>query len=232
MAVSAGALKDVPGFELGATATIAALKRAEVDASDVDEVVLGCIGQVGPDVYNARRVAIAVGLPARAPAYTANRLRGSGLQAIWSGAMQMRWCGVDIALVGGDESMSRMPFYDCSARSGYKLGDRTLVYGTAMMLMDPFRGVHMELTAENVERKYGVTREQQDEFALLSQQRAASEVVRVAFAEEIVTAEVGGRRAVTVKEDEHLKPDTTLEALAKLRPAFECSTRPHDAWWY
>src|SRR5450631_2937820 len=105
-----GVFRDVPAHELGATAARAALERSRVDGADVGEVVMGCIGQVGADAYNARRVALAAGLPESTPAYTVNRLCGSGLQAIWSAAMQMRWGGVDFALAGGDESMSRMPF--------------------------------------------------------------------------------------------------------------------------
>jgi acetyl-CoA C-acetyltransferase len=215
-----GVFKDVPGFELGATASQEALKRAGVAAEDIGEVVMGCIGQVGPDAYNARRVAISAGLPKNVPAYTVNRLCGSGLQAIWSAAMQMRWGGLDFALAGGNESMTRMPFYDFGARTGYKLGDRTLMDGTVMMLTDPFHGIHMGLTAENVADKYGVSREQQDEFAVESQRRAATEAARAAFAEEIVPVEVGGRKPFTVREDEHPKPGTTMEALAGLRPAF------------
>jgi acetyl-CoA C-acetyltransferase len=215
-----GVLKDVPAHELGATAAAAALERAGVPHHDIREVVMGCIGQVGPDAYNARRVAITAGLPKSVPAYTVNRLCGSGLQAVWSAAMEMRWNGLDFALAGGDESMSRMPFYDFGARSGYRLGDRTLVDGTVMMLTDPFHDLHMGVTAENVATRYDVSRREQDEFALLSQQRAASEAARAAFAEEIVPVAVNGRRPVTVTEDQHPKPDTTVETLAGLRPAF------------
>jgi acetyl-CoA C-acetyltransferase len=215
-----GVFRDVPAHELGAVAAREALARSGVAAEDVDEVVMGCIGQVGADAYNARRVALAAGLPKSVPAYTVNRLCGSGLQAIWSAAMQMRWGGVDIALAGGDESMTRMPFYDFGARNGYRLGDRTLVDGTVMMLTDPFHQVHMGVTAENVAARYDVSREAQDEFALLSQRRAASAEAQAAFAEEITPVEVGGRRPVTVAVDEHPKPDTTLEVLAGLRPAF------------
>ncbi|MGY0541472.1 thiolase family protein [Nocardioides sp. YJ-D4] len=215
-----GAFKSVPGYELGAAAAKEALSRAGVVPEDIDEVVMGCIGQVGPDAYNARRVAVTAGLPKSVPAYTVNRLCGSGLQAIWSAAMQMRWGGVDFALAGGDESMTRMPFYDFGARDGYRLGDRSLVDGTVMMLTDPFHGIHMGITAENVAKKYGVSREAQDEFALVSQHRAASEAAKAAFAEEIVPVEVPGRKAHTVSLDEHPKPDTTAEILAGLRPAF------------
>ena len=217
-----GAFKDVPAHELGAAAVKGALERAGVAAADVDEVVMGCIGQVGPDGYNARRVAIAAGLPIQTTAHNVNRLCGSGLQAVWSGAMELRWGGMDVVVAGGDESMSRMPFYDFGARSGYKLGDRSLVDGTVAMLTDPFTGAHMGITAENVAAKYGVSRQEQDEFALESQRRAASEQAQAAFAEEIVPVTVSGRKGDTVVDrDEHPRPDTTLEALAKLRPAFQ-----------
>lgn len=215
-----GVLRDVPAHELGGRASKAALERAGVAPEMIAEVVMGCIGQVGPDAYNARRVAVAAGLPLRVPAYTVNRLCGSGLQAVWSAAMQMRWNGLDFALAGGDESMSRIPFYDFGARAGYKLGDRSLVDGTVAMLTDPFHGIHMGMTAENVAASYDVTRGEQDEFAVESQRRAATPEATAAFKEEIVPVEIGGRKHYVVAEDEHPRPGATLEALAKLRPAF------------
>lgn len=216
-----GVFKDVAAHELGAASAVAALARARLSGDEVQEVVMGCIGQVGSDAYNARRVALAAGLPTTTPAYTVNRLCGSGLQAIWSAAMEMRWNGLDFALAGGDESMTRMPFYDFGARSGYRLGNRALVDGTLLMLTDPFHDIHMGVTAENVAKRYGVSRLEQDEFALESQRRAATDEARAAFAEEIVAVSSGGRRPVDVTTDEHPKPDTTLEALSALRPAFE-----------
>ncbi|WP_110182244.1 thiolase family protein [Nocardioides solisilvae] len=216
-----GVFKDVPGHELGATAAREALKRSGIAGEEIEEVVMGCIGQVGPDAYNARRVAVAAGLPKNVPAYTVNRLCGSGLQAVWSAAMEMRWNDLDFTLAGGDESMTRMPFYDFGARTGYKLGNRELADGTVMMLTDPFHGIHMGVTAENVAEKYDVSRQRQDEFAAESQRRAASDAARAAFAEEIVEVEVGGRKPFTVSVDEHPKPDTTLGTLASLRPAFK-----------
>jgi acetyl-CoA C-acetyltransferase len=219
-----GVLKDVPAHELGATAARAALERSGVAADEVDEVVFGCIGQVGSDAYVARRVALAAGLPTSVPAHTVNRLCGSGLQSVWTAAMQLRWtdpgvCGV--VLAGGNESMSRMPFYDFGARDGYRLGDRTLVDGTVMMLTDPFHGVHMGVTAENVARAYDVSRQAQDEFSLVSQQRAASAEAKGAFAEEITPVTTGGRKPREISVDEHPKPQTTAEGLAALRPVFE-----------
>lgn len=215
-----GALKDVDAYRLGAAAVTEALARAGVAEDEVGEVVMGCISQVGPDAYNARRVALEAGLHHRVPAFTVNRLCGSGLQAIWSGAQELLWGNVDVVVAGGDESMSRTPFLDFNARANARLGDRKLLDGTLAILTDPFSGRHMGLTAENVAEKYGVSRAEQDEFALESQRRAATDAARAAFAEEIVPVSSGGRRPVEVSVDEHPKPETTLEALAGLRPAF------------
>jgi acetyl-CoA C-acetyltransferase len=216
-----GALAGVPAHELGAHAARHALDRAGVTGEAIGEVVMGCIGQVGPDAYLARRVAVGAGLPVATPAFTVNRLCGSGLQAIWSAAQEMRWNGLDYALAGGAESMSRMPFYDFGARSGYQLGDRALVDGTVMMLTDPFHQFHMGVTAERVAARYDVSRAAQDEFAVESQRRAATPEARAVFADEIVALGTGGRKPLLVEADEHPKPDTTVETLAGLRPAFQ-----------
>ncbi|GAA1314120.1 acetyl-CoA C-acyltransferase family protein [Nonlabens tegetincola] len=214
------AFRETPAHELGAAAVREALARSGVSADEIGEVVMGNIGQVGADAYNARRVALAAGLHTRVPAFTVNRLCGSGLQAIWSGAQQLLWGGVDAVVAGGDENMTRLPFYDYNARFNDRLGDRTLVDGTLQMLSDPFTGMHMGMTAENVAERFGVSREEQDAFALESQRRAALAESQAAFAEEIVPVTTAGRRPVTVTVDEHPKPDTTLEVLAGLRPAF------------
>ncbi|WP_226345849.1 thiolase family protein [Agilicoccus flavus] len=215
-----GAFAGTPAHELGVVAVRAALERAGVGADDIEEVVVGCIGQVGGDAYIARRIAVGADLGVDTPAYTVNRLCGSGLQSVWSAAQQLRWGGIDVAVAGGAENMSRMPFYDFGARNGWRLGDRALVDGTVLMFSDPFEGIHMGVTAERVAEKYGVSRTEQDEFALRSQQRAGSEQARAAFAEEITPVTTSGRKPVTVETDEHPKPDTTLERLAGLRPAF------------
>lgn len=216
-----GVFRDTPAHELGATAARAALTRAGIGADEVDEVIMGCIGQVAGDAYNARRVALAAGVPVSTPAFTVNRLCGSGLQAIWSGAQELLWGGVDVVLAGGDENMTRMPFYDFSARFNDRLGDRTLVDGTVGMLTDPFSNKHMGVTAENVAAKYGVSRAEQDEFAAESQRRAASAEAKAAFADELVAVTGGGRKPVEVSVDEHPRPNTTLEALSDLRAAFQ-----------
>lgn len=216
----AGALKDVSAHELGAAAVREALVRARIDPGDVDEVIMGCIAQIGPDAYNARRVALSAGLPQGTPAYTVNRLCGSGLQAIWSAAQQLRCGEADVIVAGGDESMSRTPFLDFQSRGNARLGDRTLVDATIAILTDPFTGQHMGVTAENVADRYQVSRRQQDEFAAESQRRAATPEAGVAFAEEIVAVPNGARTPVTVEKDEHPRPDTTVDALSRLRPAF------------
>jgi acetyl-CoA C-acetyltransferase len=215
-----GALMSMPAHELGAVAATAALDRSGVDAQDVGEVIMGCVGQAGADAYNARRVALSAGVLPAATALTVNRLCGSGLQAVWSAAQQLRWGSTDIVLAGGDESMSRMPFLDFEARANAKLGNRTLVDGTLAMLTDPFSNEHMGVTAENVADKYHVSRAEQDEFSVESQRRAASPAARQAFDEEITPVKVLGRKPVTVTEDEHPRPETTLESLGSLRPAF------------
>ncbi|HCJ48935.1 MAG TPA: acetyl-CoA C-acyltransferase [Microbacterium sp.] len=216
----AGAFRDTPAHELGAQAVTAALERSGVDAARVGEVVIGTIGQVASDAYIARRIALAAGLGDETPAFTVNRLCGSGLQSIWSAAQELRWGGVDVAVAGGAENMTRMPFYDFDARSGLTLGHRQLLDGTLAMLTDPFTGRHMGTTAETVAERFGVTRSDQDAYALESQRRASTDAARQAFAEEIVVTRTAGRRPVEVATDEHPRPDTTPERLAALSPAF------------
>ncbi|MGF2949894.1 thiolase family protein [Microbacterium alcoholitolerans] len=215
-----GAFKDTPAHELGAAATIEALRRSGVDASRVGEVVIGTIGQVAGDAYIARRVALSAGLDVNTPAFTVNRLCGSGLQAIWSGAQELLWGSTDVVVAGGAENMTRMPFYDFNARFNDRLGNRELVDGTIAMLTDPFSEKHMGVTAENVASKFSVSREDQDAFALESQRRAATDEAQAAFAEEIVAVTTSGRKPVEVSRDEHPRPDTTSEGLASLRAAF------------
>ena len=217
----AGALKSVPAHELGAIASVAALERSGIGKDEIDEVIFGCAGQVGPDAYNARRVALAAGLPDSTPAFTVNRLCGSGLQAIWSAAQQLRWGGAEVILAGGDESMSRIPFLDFEARGNARLGNRTLLDGTVSILTDPFIDKHMGFTAENVAAKYGISRQAQDEFALQSQHRAATAQAQAALAQEITPVQISRRHPSTVLLDEHPRPEVTLEALAGLRPAFQ-----------
>jgi acetyl-CoA C-acetyltransferase len=214
-----GALKDVDAWQLGAAVIAAALQQVSVDVCEVDEVVMGQVGQVGPDAFNARRCALGAGLPARSTAMNVNRLCGSGLQAIVSGAQQLLTGQARVVVTGGDESMSRQPFLDYRARDGWSLGPLQSVDGTLSLVTDPFGCYPMGVTAERVAARYGVSREEQDRFALRSQRLAAAAIARGDFASEIVPLNPPGAEA-PFAIDEHPRV-TTLEALATLRPIFE-----------
>jgi acetyl-CoA C-acetyltransferase len=214
-----GALKDIEAYQLGATAIQEALARSGVDPGEVDEVVMGQVGQVGPDAYNARRCAIGAGIPPRATAMNVNRLCSSGLQAIVTGAQEILTGQAAIVAAGGDESMSRQPFLDYHARDGYRLGPRELVDGTLSLVTDPFGRYPMGETAELVAERYGVSRREQDAFAARSQARAAAAVEGGVFDAEIVPVATPGADEPFAR-DEHPRPGTTEEALARLKPVF------------
>jgi acetyl-CoA C-acetyltransferase len=214
-----GSLRDVPAHELGALAIRTAVERAGVEPRAIDEVVMGQVGQVGGDAYNARRCALAAGLPPTSTAQTVNRLCGSGLQAIWTGAQQIQLGLSRVVVAGGDESMSRQPYLDFSARSGMaRLGDRILVDGTLSLITDPFGGYHMGETAERVADRFGVSRSDQDQFALESQRRALAAIAAGRFDAEIVPVPTMGGAAFS--RDEQPRPDTSAERLGRLRPVF------------
>lgn len=218
----AGVFATVPAYELGAATVKAALSRAQVAPTSVDEVIMGCIAQVGADAYNARRVAIAADIPVSSTAVTVNRLCGSGLQAILDGAMQLQVGSSDVVVAGGDENMTRVPYLIPDARAGFQLGDRVLLDGTLAILTDPWSNQLMGATAENVARTYSVSRADQDAWSVLSQQRAAAAMARGAFVDQIVPIDValGKGKTNSVTVDEHPRADTTLERLASLRPSF------------
>jgi acetyl-CoA C-acetyltransferase len=213
-----GSLKDVEAHELGAVCIREALARGGIEPAAVEEVVMGQVGQVGADAYNARRCAIAAGIPAGATAMNVNRLCSSGLQAIVTGAQTILTGQAGVVVAGGDESMSRQPFLDYGARDGWRLGSREQVDGTLSLVTDPFEGYPMGMTGEIVAERYGVGREEQDELAARSQQRAVAAIEAGHFAEEIVpvTTPAGD----PVARDEHPRPGTTAGSLAKLRPVF------------
>lgn len=216
-----GSFKDTPAYQLGAIAIREALQRTGVAAEQVDEVIMGQVGQVGPDAFNARRCALEAGLPATSTAMNVNRLCGSGLQAIWSGALEIMAGTAGVVVAGGDENMTMQPFLDYDARKGYALSNRTLVDGTLSLVTDPFGCYPMGATAENVAERYRVSRQEQDEFALSSQQRAAEAIATCRFREQIVPVVVKERKETrTVEKDEHVRPETTLESLGRLKPAF------------
>lgn len=214
-----GSLAGVEAAELGAACIRAALERAALEPAEVDEVVMGQVAQVGPDAYNARRCALLAGLPPTSTAMNVNRLCASGLQAIVSGAQQLLVGGARVVVAGGDESMSRQPFLDYQGRAGMALGDRRLRDGTLSLVTDPFGDYPMGVTAERVAVRYEVSREEQDRFALRSQELAARAIEGGAFAEEIVPIHPPRANEPFVR-DEHPRA-TTLERLAALAPAFE-----------
>ena len=214
-----GALKDVEAHELGAACITASLTRARLEPEDVDEVVMGQVGQVGADVYNARRCALAAGIPPESTAMTVNRLCSSGLQSIVSGAQQLLTDQATVVVAGGDESMSRQPFLEFGARDGWRLASRKLIDGTLSMLTDPFGDYLMGYTAEIVAERYGVSRAEQDEFALRSQENAIAAIDEGRFEAEIVP--VAPPKSDLFLTDEHPRRDTSLEALGSLRPVFK-----------
>ncbi len=217
-----GAFQNLPASDLAAVVVKEALQRAAVPPDQVDQVILGCVGQVMEDAYIARHAAIKAGLPVEVPAYTVNRICGSGLEAIHTAA---RWieCGdAQVVVAGGVENMTMMPYYVRNGRYGYRLGHGQLEDGIQHLLGDPFSKVHMGITAENLAEKFGVSRQEQDEASLRSQQRAAAAQQAGRFRDEIVPVEVKmGRETRVIDTDEHPRADTTMEALAKLRPAFK-----------
>jgi acetyl-CoA C-acetyltransferase len=215
-----GAFTAVAAHELGAVAVTEAVRRAGIEVTDVDEFVLGCVGQVGPDAFIARRVALAAGARTSSTAMAVNRLCGSGLQAVASAAHELRDGDSAIVVAGGLENMTRQPFLDFQARDGYRLGHHELVDGTLSLVTDPWGKYPMGRTAENVAERYGVSREEQDVFAAESQRRAAVAQVEGLVTKEIAPVTITSRRGETiVSEDEHPR-DTNLEKLSRLRPAF------------
>ena len=215
-----GALRDVDAHELGAACIREALARAGVEPGEVDEVVMGQVGQIGPDAYNARRCALAAGIPPSSTAMNVNRLCSSGLQAIVTAAQELLTGQAAVVVAGGDESMSRQPFLDYGARDGWRLGPRQLLDGTLSLVTDPFEGYPMGMTAELVAERYGVSREQQDAFAARSQERAVAAIEAGHFEPEIVPV-TPPRTEVPFVRDEHPRADTTAESLAALKPAFK-----------
>ncbi|HLB13993.1 MAG TPA: acetyl-CoA C-acyltransferase family protein [Burkholderiales bacterium] len=218
-----GALKDVPPTALGATALREAVARAKIDPAEVGHVVLGSVihGEAR-DMYVSRVAAIEAGLPVGTPCLTVNRLCGSGLQAIVSAAQHILLGDTDCVIGGGAESMSRAAYFLPSGRWGQRMGDAAVVDAMVGALHDPFGHGHMGITAENVAAKYGLTREEQDRFALESHHRAANALEKGYFASQIVAVEVKTKKGpVAFTVDEHVRRDAKIEDMQKLRPAFK-----------
>jgi acetyl-CoA C-acetyltransferase len=217
-----GALSTLPAHELGKIAIIEALKRAKVDVKEVDEVVLGHVLTAGAGQNPARQAAIAAGIPNEKTAYVVNQVCGSGLRTVALGYQAIRNGDSDIVVAGGQESMSLSP-HCMHLRTGIKMGDSQMI-DTMIRdgLWDAFNGYHMGITAENVAEKWQITREAQDKLAAASQNKAEVAQKAGKFKDEIVPVTISTRKGdVTVADDEYIKAGTSVETLAKLRPAFK-----------
>ena len=218
-----GSLKDVPPTALGATVIRESVKRAGIDPAIVGHVVVGSVihGEAR-DMYISRVAAVDAGLPVGTPCLTVNRLCGSGLQAIVSAAQHILLGDTDVVVGGGAESMSRAAYMLPAARWGQRMGDATVVDAMVGALHDPFGHGHMGITAENIAAKYGITREEQDAFALESHRRAAAAIKAGHFSSQIVPVEVKTRKGpVSFSADEHVRMDAKIEDMQKLKPAFK-----------
>ena len=219
-----GSLKDFPAYRLGAIAVKEALGRSGVDPADVDEVILGCVLQGGLGQNVARQAMMEAGIPKEVPAMTINMVCGSGLKSVGLAAQAIRANEAEVVVAGGFENMSQTGYAFPKARWGARMGDTQLV---DMMvkdgLTDAFYNYHMGITAENVAEQWGLTREQLDEFAAQSQQRAEAAITGGRFKDEIVAIEIPQRKGdpVVFDKDEHYMPGTTAEGISRLKPAFK-----------
>ncbi len=218
-----GSLSGVSAVDLGKAVASASIQRAGVSESDIEEVIVGNVLQAGLGQNPARQIAIGCNVPEQVPSFTVNQVCGSGLKAIDLAWQRVASGAVRVALAGGIESMSRAPHILPSLRNGVKLGDGTLIDTVVSDgLTDIFGGYHMGITAENIAEKYGLSREDQDSFALDSQKKYAKAFAGSAFKDEIIPVTVKQRKKeIVVDCDEHPRPDSTMEDLAKLRAAFK-----------
>lgn len=217
-----GSLGSVPAHTLGEVAIREALARAKTEAGEVDEVVLGQVLATAQGQNPARQAAVNAGIPVEKTAYGINQVCGSGLRTVAIAAQNILTGDADVMIAGGQESMSLSPHAQ-HIRSGQRMGDFQLI-DTMIRdgLWDAFNGYHMGNTAENVAEKYQITREDQDAFALASQQKAGAALAAGRFKDEVTAVTIKTRKGETVVDtDEYPKPDTTIEVLSKLRPAFQ-----------
>ncbi|HEU4806472.1 MAG TPA: acetyl-CoA C-acyltransferase, partial [Nitrobacter sp.] len=217
-----GMLKNTPAPELGAIVIGETLKRSGVASDKVETVVMGHVVQAGAKMNSARQAAIAAGVPVSAPALTVNRVCGSGAQAVVSAALEVLTGNVSCAIAGGMENMDMAPYLMAAGRWGYRMGDAQ-IYDSMLRdgLNDAFSGQHSGWHTEDLATKYGITREGQDAWALRSQQRFAAAQAAGKFESEIVPVAMKGRKGPeSFAKDEHNRPDTSVEALSRLKPAF------------
>lgn len=219
-----GGLSAISAAELGAVVIREALNRAGIAAESVDEVIMGNVLQAGQGMNPARQAALKAGIPQEVPAMTVNKMCGSGLKAVALAAQAVAAQDAEIVVAGGVENMSLAPYLLPKARAGYRMGHDQIIDS---MIKDglwcPFTDVHMGITAENIAAKYGISREEQDAFAVTSQNRAEAAWAEGRFEREIVPVMVPQKKGdpLPFAKDEHFRPGTTVEALAKLRPAFK-----------
>lgn len=216
------AFRDVPAKDLGAVAIRAALERTGVDPAQVDDVILGCVGQVGEDAYIARVSSLRAGIPEEVPAVTVNRVCGSGVESVNRASDAVRLGSAQIVVAGGTESMSSGPFLVRKGRWGYRLGHGALQDNVVLNVTCPINDYHMGVTAENVAERYGISRQAQDEFAYRSNMRAVTAMKEGRFKDEIAPVPVPpyGERGRIIYDDEHPQPDISMERLAAGPPAF------------
>jgi acetyl-CoA C-acetyltransferase len=218
-----GALKDLSAADLGAVVIREAIARAEVNPAEIGDVILGCVLQAGAGMNVARQAAIKAGVPVEVPAETVNRVCGSGLQAVVHAVEAVKAGYIDLILAGGTESMSNAPFILKGARWGYRMGNAEIMDSMIHEgLTCALSGCHMGNTAEEIVRRFGISREDQDAFAAESQRRAAEAIAAGAFDREIVPVEIPQRKGapVVVSKDEYPRAGTTAEKLAALKAAF------------
>jgi len=221
-----GALKDLTAADLGAVAIREALARANVAPAELDDVLMGCVLQAGAGMNVARQAALKAGVPVDVPAETINRVCGSGLQAVIHAVEGVRCGNAHIIVAGGTESMSNAPYLLKGARWGYRMGDAQAIDSMLSEgLTCSINACHMGLTAEEVARRYHVSRTDQDAFSAESQRRAAAAIAGGAFKSEIVPVEIPQKKGdpVRVDTDEYPRPGTTVDKLASLKPAFDKS---------
>lgn len=217
-----GSLKDVSAIDMGAMVVKEAVKRAGIQPSDVDEVVIGQVGEVAENGFIARAVSLKAGMPKESTAYSVNRQCGSGLQAIAEAVMEIQTGQAEVVVAGGAENISQLPYYVKDARWGARMGHKSFEDGVIDILTWPLDGNHNGVTAENVANTYHVTREEQDQFALESHQKACAAIKAGKFKDEILPVKLKDRKGnVTLFDtDEGPRDGQTLEKLAKLRPCF------------
>ena len=217
-----GSLKDIAPTELAAQVVRESLKRASVDGAEVGHVVFGHVVNTEPkDMYLSRVAAINAGCAEGTPAFNVNRLCGSGLQAIVSASQSILLGDCDIAVGGGAENMSRAPYASLNMRWGARMGDTKMVDMVVGALHDPFHTIHMGVTAENIAAKWGITREDQDQLAVQSHNRAERAITAGYFKSQILPILLKSKKGdVSYETDEHFRPNCTLADMAKLRPAF------------